>query len=237
MVGPRNWSAPRGLHSVSTAASRPPIFEQITRHPSGCTLSFPFRAPNIGTHHKSAIHLSRICVWVVATAVALAAVAACFGPQTSNDYYERGVARFKDDKYKGAVADFSKAISIRPKYTAAYIGRGDARIGLGQYEEAIADFDQALQLQPDDPNVQYSRGIAKFMLGRYRGAIADFDQAIRLQPHKAYTHYLRGQAKSSIGLHKEAIADWQASLELANEANDSDLIASIERRIQEYERK
>ena len=74
---------------------------------------------------------------------------ACFGPQPSNDYYDRGVARFKEDKYKGAVADFSQAISIRPKYTAAYIGRGDARIGLGLYEEAIADFDQALQLQPD----------------------------------------------------------------------------------------
>ena len=111
--------------------------------------------------------------------------------------------RFKDDKYRGAVSDFNKAINIRPKYTVAHIGRGNARIGLGQYEEAIADF----------------------------------DQAIRLQPHKAYTFYIRGRAKSSIGQYKEAIADWQASLELADEANDTDLITSIERRIQEFERK
>lgn len=117
----------------------------------------------------SAMRPSRLWVWMGATAVALAAFAACFGPQTSSDYYDRGFARFKDDKYKGSVADFSKAISIRPKYTAAYIGRDDAKIGPGQYEEAIAD--------------------------------------------------------------------WQTSLELANETYDSDLITSIERRIQEFKRK
>ncbi len=50
----------------------------------------------------STIRPSTTWVWVAAIAVALAAVASCFGPQTSHDYYDRGVARFKDDKNKGA---------------------------------------------------------------------------------------------------------------------------------------
>ncbi len=51
----------------------------------------------------SIIRPSTTWVWVAAIAVALAAVASCFGPQTSHDYYARGVARFKDDKNKGAL--------------------------------------------------------------------------------------------------------------------------------------
>ena len=87
-------------------------------------------------------------IWIWTIAIALVTLAGCFGPQTSNDHYDRGMDRFKDDKYRGAVSDFNKAINIRPKYTVAHIGRGNARIGLGQYEEAIADFDQAIRLQP-----------------------------------------------------------------------------------------
>ena len=200
-----------------------------------CTLFSPFRGPTLGAHHI--MRSSKVRVWTIAIAIALVAAAACFGPQTSNDYYDRGMARFKEDKYKGAVADFDEAISIRPNYTAAYIGRGNAKIGLGQHEEAIDDFDQALQLRPDDPNVYYNRGFAKFMLGRYQGAIVDFDQVIRLRPHYAYAFYIRGEAKSRIGLYEEAIADWQASLELAIETDNRDLISDIEQRIQEFERK
>ena len=100
----------------------------------------------------SAMRPSRIWVWVAAIAVALAAIAACCLPQTSNDYYDRGVARFKDDKYKGAIVGSNQAISIRPKYTAAYIGRGDARIGLGLYEEAISDWQASLGLANETKN-------------------------------------------------------------------------------------
>ena len=80
---------------------------------------------------RSTMCASKIRVWVVAIAVALAAVAACDHPQTSNDYYDRGVAKFKDGKYEGAIADFEQAINIRPKYTDAYIKRADAKVGLG----------------------------------------------------------------------------------------------------------
>lgn len=73
------------------------------------------------------------------------------------------------------------------------------------------------------------------MLGRYRGAKVDFDQTLRLDPDNSNAYYSRGQAKAGIGRYKDAIADWQASLELANETKNSALIASNERRIQEFE--
>ena len=71
---------------------------------------------------------AKIWVWVMAVAVALVAVAACDRPETSTDYFDRGVARLKEGEYKGAIADFDQVINIRPKYTDAYIIRANAKI-------------------------------------------------------------------------------------------------------------
>ena len=178
--------------------------------------------------------------WVLAMVVSFASVTACFGLRTSNDYYDRGSARLKDENYRGAVADFDKAISIRPKYIVAYIGRGNAKIRLGRYEEAIADFDQALllgsDLKSDELDSYRGRAFAKFMLGRYRESIADYDQVIRLQPDDAYMYFRRGRAKFEGGLYGEAFVDWQISLELAKEANSSGLIGTLGWSIQRLSR-
>ena len=123
---------------------------------------------------------------------------------------------------------------IRPKYSAASTGRGSAKIGLGQFEAAIADSDQALQLQPEDPDLYYSRGIAQSVPGRFRGATVDFDQTLRLEPDDAYAYERRGFAWAGPGLGGEALADLQGLLELANGTKNSDLIASIEQRTQEF---
>jgi len=128
---------------------------------------------------------------------------------------------------------FSK---IRPEYGAASIGRDSAKIGLDQYEAAKAGSDQALQLQPKDPDLYCSRGIASSVPGCFGGAATvDFDQALRLEPDDAYAYERRGFAWAGPGLCGEALAGLQGLLELANGTKNSDLIASIEQRIQEFE--
>jgi len=44
-------SAPT-LVSDGPERGRPLVADQCRSHPSGCTLFFPFRGPNIGTHHS-----------------------------------------------------------------------------------------------------------------------------------------------------------------------------------------
>ena len=81
----------------------------------------------------------------------------------------------------------------------------------------------------------YSRGHARVELGQYEEAIADYDQAIRLQPDSAPMYINRSNAKAELGQYREAIADLEAALDLAREAGDSDLITSIEGKIEELE--
>ncbi|MDA0356177.1 MAG: tetratricopeptide repeat protein [Bacteroidetes bacterium] len=44
--------------------------------------------------------------------------------QTERQYYIRGITKFNLNDYKGAIADFSKAIEIYPNYGGAYYNRG-----------------------------------------------------------------------------------------------------------------
>jgi tetratricopeptide (TPR) repeat protein len=54
--------------------------------------------------------------------------------------------------YDEAVADFDRAIELRPDLDWAIASRGEARRQMARYAEALVDFDRALEI---DPNLDY----------------------------------------------------------------------------------
>ena len=61
-------------------------------------------------------------------------------------YYKRGVAyQFKGDVDR-AIADYNKAIELRPGYARAYESRGSAYASKGVYTNAVADVTKATEL-------------------------------------------------------------------------------------------
>lgn len=56
-----------------------------------------------------------------------------------NYYYNRGVALFKSNKFKEALADFDKAIELNPKYVNAYKYRANTKGKLGDKAGQAAD--------------------------------------------------------------------------------------------------
>jgi len=47
-----------------------------------------------------------------------------YGCKKSEDYYNRGVARFKKGENDRAISDFTKAIKMNPRFGMAYYYRG-----------------------------------------------------------------------------------------------------------------
>jgi len=92
-----------------------------------------------------------------------------------------------------------------------------------------------LRLQPYFAGAYVNRAQARIELGQFQKAITDYDQAVRLQPESAYVYFNRGLTRAEIGLSREALADLKAALGFAREAGASDLITSIEEKIQEFE--
>jgi tetratricopeptide (TPR) repeat protein len=94
----------------------------------------------------------------------------------------RGEAHYAKGDYDGAIADFSEAIRLDPKFAIAFSGRGLAYSAKGDHDRAIADFNEAIRLDPKSRIAFYNRGLAYDAKGDYDRAIADYTEAIRLDP-------------------------------------------------------
>ena len=95
-------------------------------------------------------------------------------PLTAPSFYERGIDRFFNGDYAGAIADFTAAIQADEETLSAYIWRGDAYIGLGETAEnlaaAQADYEAALALDETIPDAYL--GLADVSIRR-----ADYERA------------------------------------------------------------
>ncbi len=100
-----------------------------------------------------------------------------------NNFYKRGLAKYEQQNYQSALAEFNQAIEIDPIHADAYIYRGDVKEKLEDYHGAIADYNQAIQIDSTHPKAYYRRGNVLRKVGDNWGAIADYNQAIRLNPN------------------------------------------------------
>jgi tetratricopeptide (TPR) repeat protein len=133
--------------------------------------------------------------------------------QAAEALNQSGFDKYRFSDYDGAIADYTKAIEINPKYTEAYCNRGTAKLLKRDYDGAYADGNQAIALDPKDAEAYSVRGQAKSGKSDYDGAIADLDQAISLSPSSSYfTH--RAIAKRTKHDLDGAIADFTKAIEL-----------------------
>jgi lipoprotein NlpI len=134
------------------------------------------------------------------------------------DYFKRGVDEKANANFDGAIADYTRAIELDPKYAAAYSNRGNAKQAKGDLDGAIADCDRAIELDPKDAMAHKNRGVAKKEKGDLDGAIADYNRAIELDPKYSAAYFHRGIAKQAKGDLKGAIGDINGAIK----RNDQD---------------
>ena len=82
-------------------------------------------------------------------------------------YDNRGVAHFRQADYDRAIADYTKAIEIDPKYARARMRRGAAYGMKGDHDQAIMDSTEALKLDPTDWKAYHNRANANERKGKY----------------------------------------------------------------------
>jgi len=125
-----------------------------------------------------------------------------------------GEARFQDNDFDGAIAEFDRALERDPESAAAYSYRGFAYAAKGDLEQALADFEKALTIAPDNALTYYHRGTV-YVNGRQPDrAIADLDRAIELDATLFLAYNNRGIAYNQKDDLDQALSDFDRAIEL-----------------------
>jgi Flp pilus assembly protein TadD len=104
----------------------------------------------------------------------------CNAPQTADDYYNRGIDRYKNGDLDGAIEDFTNASKLNSRDPKIFNNRGIALKTKGEIDKAIADYDKAIKLNSHYAKAYDNRGNARKINGDYNGAIEDYNKAIEL---------------------------------------------------------
>ncbi len=65
-------------------------------------------------------------------------------------YCLKGLIHLGKGEHAKAIAAYSEAIKLEPKYSFSYVGRGDVYLAQGDLKRALADYDTAARLDPDN---------------------------------------------------------------------------------------
>ncbi len=70
--------------------------------------------------------------------------------QTAEEYFNKGFSKYNLKDYSGAIADFNKAIQLKPDYAFAYYSRGYSKHYLKDKIGACTDWSKAGELGSSD---------------------------------------------------------------------------------------
>ena len=88
--------------------------------------------------------------------------------------------------YRGAIADYDKAIQLESNYLTAYHNRADAKFELKDYQGSIVDYSNVISKKPNYAITYIKRANAKLKLSLKESACLDFSKAGELGEESAY---------------------------------------------------
>jgi len=136
-------------------------------------------------YSKTNLYMIKILKLITLTVLTSFIIVSPIYSQTAEDYNNSGVGKFESGDYKGAIADYSKAIELNPNF-AAYHNRGTAKHSLKDYKGAIADYSKAIELNPKLAEAYAARGLAKIGLGQKDGGCLDLSKTGEMGYAEAY---------------------------------------------------
>ncbi len=140
-------------------------------------------------------------------------------PQTSDDWFEQGMAQIQHREADAAIESFDRAIALGNPNAAVYINRGILYDEKGDYAAAIADYTTAIQQSPDLDEAYYNRGNTYHQLGEFEKSVADYSKAIEIRPAYAYAN--RSVSYEQMGEIERAIADLNSALKIFQADGDT----------------
>jgi hypothetical protein len=130
-------------------------------------------------------------------------------PNLAEAWSNKGVALKELKRFDEAIAQYDKALSLKPDYHEAWTNKGVTLHELKRFDEAIAQYDKALSLKPDYHEAWTNKGVTLHELKRFDEAIAQYDKALSLKPdydeaswNKSLSLLLQGDFENGLPLYE-----------------------------------
>ncbi|KAL7749136.1 hypothetical protein RI367_005541 [Sorochytrium milnesiophthora] len=128
-------------------------------------------------------------------------------------YLNRGLCLQALKEFNKACVEFSKCITLSPKFSKAWYCRGMCKLQFGDMT-GVQDIDQAIRYDPKYLEAYLSRASHYDKTGEYAQGIEDCNTAIRLEPTSIRAFLTRGSLKCKLHQFGLAISDFTAAAEL-----------------------
>lgn len=92
-------------------------------------------------------------------------------------YRNRGLCRFDQQNYPGALDDYNKAIRLYPDDASSWFQRGNVHLARNSLTEAESDYTKAIDLDPDFAKAWMNRGVVNYRIGKRALAAEDLTKA------------------------------------------------------------
>ena len=127
-----------------------------------------------------------------------------------------------------AVANYEKALAIKPDYAEAYNNMGSALKDKGESDAAIESYKKALKIKPDYAEAYNNMGNALLDKGDPEAAIESYKMAIKIKPDHADAYNNMGAALKDKEESGAAIESYKKALEIKPDyAGPKHLIAAL----------
>ncbi|KPL12742.1 MAG: hypothetical protein AMS26_16445 [Bacteroides sp. SM23_62] len=142
-------------------------------------------------------------------------------PENVNYYFARGYARFADENYRTALADFTTAVNMVSGSSEFLKYAGATKIFLDDPAGAKTDLNIALGINPDDPEIYYYLGILMNEVeDQSSRAYEYFSLAIELDDQNPMYYYQRSKSSYNLMDYPAARDDINSALYLNHHAGD-----------------
>jgi tetratricopeptide (TPR) repeat protein len=129
-------------------------------------------------------------------------------PDSSILYYNRGGAKRKLNDFAAAIEDYSKAITLRPKFPDAIVARAVAKTYLNDLAGATKDYQLAIKVDPTYA-IAYNNYALLLAESDAAGAIDYLTKAVYYNKKYASAYLTRGKLYLTLGKKEEACADFK----------------------------
>ncbi len=125
-----------------------------------------------------------------------------------------GDVLFESGQLDRALAEYDRAVSLRPDFAKAYNGRGRYYYSQGLFGPAVTEFSQAVARNPSLVPGYVNLGAALSMQGRYIEGIDAFKRAIALNPRYVLAYDGLGITYVKMASWEQARSAWEAALKI-----------------------